>query len=343
MVTCFLCQKSFNNNLGGQLTNHLVDQHSMLLEDYVILTEYRGIEPRCACGLCAERPVFSRGKFLTYAKFHQNFEERERRWIEKYGSPKCEFCACDVGFTRGQPKKYCNASCAMKDGRGFANPDVQEKICNVVLERYGVTNVSHTQEVKDKLSRSLKGKCLGKKTPATTKQKMSNASKEKWKDQVYRDKVCKSIKQKILNNPDEIQRRKDWMSSKMQDPVYKEKMFKSSRNRLSKLHQRLRIELDLERMGFMSEQRVGKYFADELHLDKRVIVEIFGDYPHANPKKFDDNFVVRLVGQSYTAQEKHQADEKRLNKLRDEGYKVIIVWESDDLSEKQKQIEAAIK
>jgi very-short-patch-repair endonuclease len=343
MVTCFLCQKSFNNNLGGQLTNHLVDQHSMSLESYVILTEYRGIEPRCACGLCDERPVFSRGKFLTYAKFHQNFEERERRWIEKYGSPRCEFCACDVGFARGQPKKYCNASCAMKDGRGFANPDVQEKICNVVLERYGVTNVSHTQEVKDKLSKSLKGKFKGRKSSIETRQKIAASSVERWKDEEYKRQTSMKIKKSILENHQEIQRRKQWLTIKMQDSVFRENNFKSSRNRLSKLHQRLRIKLDLERIGFVSEQRVGKYFADELHLDKRVIVEIYGDYPHANPKKFDDNFIIKLAGQSFTAFDKRRADEMRISILKEMGYKVIVVWETDDITFKKKEIEDAIK
>jgi very-short-patch-repair endonuclease len=129
----------------------------------------------------------------------------------------------------------------------------------------------------------------------------------------------------------------------MQDSVFRENNFKSSRNRLSKLHQRLRIKLDLERIGFVSEQRVGKYYADELHLDKRVIVEIFGDYPHANPKKFDDNFIIKIAGQSFTAFDERRADEKRMTALKEMGYKVIVVWETDDIAFKKKEIEDAIK
>lgn len=341
MVTCFLCQKSFTNNLGGQLTTHLVEQHKITLEDYVVLSEYGGIPPNCACNLCDDRPVFSRGKFLTYAMFHQKFKERERRWVEKFGTPTCSFCKGEVSFVRGEPKKYCSTSCAMKDGKGFSNPKVQEKIANVVLEKYGVSCVFQAQQVKIKLSQKRLTR-IYKKHTIESRQKISNSAKERWKDDNFKRKTSSNIREGILNNKSEIQRRKYWMSSKMQDPVYKEKLFKSSRNRLSKLHQRIRSHLDLDRLGFVSEQQVGRYFVDEMHHEKKVIVEIYGDYTHANPKKFDDHFVVRLMGQSYTAQEKHQADEKRLNKLREAGYKVIIVWESDELAERQKEIEAAI-
>ena len=342
MVTCFLCQKSFTNNLGGQLTNHLSENHKMSLSDYVILTEHGGLEPRCACGLCDERPVFSRGKFLTYAKFHQNFKERERRWIEKNGIPECSFCNRSVKFVRGDPKKYCSSSCSMKDGRGFSNPNVQKKISNAVLERYDVTNVSHMQEVKFKISRKLKGKHKGTKLSTETKQKISISVKERWKNDDYRKRVSKRIKQSINDDLNEIQRRKLWLKSKMADPEFKENNFKSSRNRLSKLHQRLRSVLGLEQLGFESEQRIGKFFVDEINRKKNVIIEIFGDYPHANPKKFDDDFVIKLVGQSYTASQKRHTDELRLSLLREMGYKIIVVWESDNLKEKKKEIQSAI-
>ena len=342
MVTCFLCQKSFTNNLGGQLTTHLAEQHKYTLEDYVVLTEYGGIPPKCACNLCDDRPAFSRGKFLTYAMFHQKFKERECRWVEKFGIPTCSFCKAEVTFVRGEPKKYCSTSCSMKDGKGFSNPKVQEKIANVVLEKYGVSNVFQVQQVKTKLSQKRLTR-IYKKHTSESRQKISNSSKARWKDDNFKLKTSSNIREAILNNESEIQRRRSWLKDKMNDLGFRENLFKSSRNRLSKLHQRIRTQLDLDHLGFVSEQQIGRYFVDELNHEKKVIVEIYGDYTHANPKKFDDHFVVRLVGQSYTAQEKHQADEKRLNKLRDEGYKVIIVWESDDLSEKQKQIEAAIK
>lgn len=116
------------------------------------------------------------------------------------------------------------------------------------------------------------------------------------------------------------------------------RLFLSSKNRLSKLHQKIREKLGLEKLGFVSEPRVGKYFADELNEEKKLIIEVMGDYPHANPKKYTDDFVVRLHGQSYTAIEKRKQDLIRKQNLENLGYKVIIIWESDDIEEKKKEI-----
>ena len=61
MITCELCNVEIYDNSGGQFTNHIKKFHDMTLEDYVIQFQLHGIPPRCACGLCEERPVFKRG------------------------------------------------------------------------------------------------------------------------------------------------------------------------------------------------------------------------------------------------------------------------------------------
>ena len=45
-----------------------------------------------------------------------------------------------------------------------------------------------------------------------------------------------------------------------------------------------------------------------------------------------------FYGQSFTASEKCEQDLFRKNKLEEAGYTVIVVWESDDMEEKKKQI-----
>ena len=77
MVVCFICKSEFSNNKGGQLTNHLKNDHNITLLEYVILTEYDNIPPKCKCGLCDEIPHLYRGKFLQYAKGHDSFKRRE--------------------------------------------------------------------------------------------------------------------------------------------------------------------------------------------------------------------------------------------------------------------------
>ena len=331
MISCKICLIEFSNNSGGQLTNHLKESHGISLRDYTVRFDYCGVPPRCECELCEEMPVFSRGSFQRYALNHNKFKVREKLYIQKHGEPKCQECQSIVKkFDRGIPRKYCSTKCMGKNV-GFSLHSTQEAIKKVVQEKYGVANISSLDSTKLKISISNSGKTW--EMCADGKQKISKAFKKKWLDQEYRQKASKKNFSK-----EEKLRRSAWLKEKNQESEFRKKNFLSSKNRLSKLHQKIREKLLLEKFGFVSEQRVGKYFADELNEEKKLIVEVYGDYPHANPKKYTDDFTVRLHGQSYTAAEKREQDLIRKKNLENLGYKVIIVWESDNLEEKRKEI-----
>lgn len=342
MVTCFICQKEFTNNLGGQVTIHVQEVHGLTQEDYVVLSEYKGERPKCACGLCDESPVFKRGKFLAYAKFHQRFDEKEKRWIEKYGNPKCEKCGKNVEFVRGKPQKFCNVACSAKGaGVGFNSPLVQQKIRQNLISKHGVTNVSHLPEVRMKISTALKGKSHPH--SEASKSLIARASAERWSNDEYRESTSSAIRFAINANDQEIIRRSQAMTANHKDPLFVEKMWKGNRNRLSKLHVRVRNELDLDRYGFISEQRVGKFWADELCPGLKVIIEIYGDHPHAKPTKYAADDVIRLRGQSYLAKDKWAADALRRETLEQDGYRVMIIWESDNLNDTREKLKRLLE
>lgn len=320
MITCLICSITFSNNLGGQLTSHLKDAHNISLKDYVIKFDYDGNPPKCECGICEDIPVFYRGSFQRYALNHRKFKVREKLHIQKYDSPKCYECQNPVKFDRGTPRKYCSAKCVGKNA-GFSLSETQNTIKKVVQEKYGVSNVSNLDSTKSKISASNSGKTW--KMNDEGKKRISEASKKQWRNNFeYREKM-KNLYASF--------------SEEKKEQIAK-KLFLSSKNRLSKLHQKIREKLSLDDLGFVSEQRVLKYFVDELNEKKKLIVEIYGDYPHANPKKYSEDFVVRLHGQSFTAAEKREQDLLRKNKLEEAGYTVIVVWESDDIEEKKKEI-----
>lgn len=106
--------------------------------------------------------------------------------------------------------------------------------------------------------------------------------------------------------------------------------FRSS-GMLSELHKRIREDLCLDALGFKPEQWVHGYRCDDLHVEKRIIVEVNGDYVHANPAKHKAKDWIVLEGSRYRAQEKWDYDAKRTETLRLIDYDVLIVWESDDL------------
>lgn len=104
------------------------------------------------------------------------------------------------------------------------------------------------------------------------------------------------------------------------------------------IYKKIKEQLKFEDLGFISEQQILRYHADELHPIKKIVIEIYGDYCHANPKKFKENDLIRLHGQSFYAHQKWKNDFIRKQKIENEGYKVIIIWESDDLNEKKDEI-----
>lgn len=148
MVSCFICKKEFINNSGGQLTTHLKKDHNMPLVDYIILTVYKGISPKCKCG-CDDIPNLYRGKFLQYAKGHDSFKRREEIFIEKNGFPKCKTCGVKIGFYRGNPNKYCSSKCSPGEWN-------QNKVKKTIKEKYGIDNLMQSEIFRKKSQESLK-------------------------------------------------------------------------------------------------------------------------------------------------------------------------------------------
>ena len=147
MVICEICKIEFKNNLGGDLTKHLKDEHNMSMGDYVILFQYNGVKPKCACGVCNELPNFRRGKFSKYALGHKNHDWLEKKHLEKFEKPKCHYCNKDVLFYRGTPRKFCSKECSIKFNGNNWN---QTKIKTTVNEKYNVDNVFQIDDIKIK-------------------------------------------------------------------------------------------------------------------------------------------------------------------------------------------------
>ena len=170
MVVCFICKSEFSNNKGGQLTNHLKNDHNITLLEYVILTEYDNIPPKCKCGLCDEIPHLYRGKFLKYAKGHDSFSWQENKYIEKFGYPKCLTCGIEIGFYRGKPNKYCSSKCSPGEWN-------QEKVKKTIKERYGVDNIMEVEEFHKKSTESIKNLWKNHKDDLMNKIKITNLQK----------------------------------------------------------------------------------------------------------------------------------------------------------------------
>lgn len=62
----------------------------------------------------------------------------------------------------------------------------------------------------------------------------------------------------------------------------------------------------------------------------KLIIEIYGNYWHANPEIYNDFDAIVKYGHNHkTAAEIRKEDESRMKQLQSFGYNVCILWESD--------------
>lgn len=303
------------------------------MENYIIQYNLNGVEPKCQCGFCDERANYYRGKFNKYAKGHNTYTWHRKKYIEKQGYPKCLHCETPTGFIRKNPIKFCSQKCVIKyynikpppptketiekikkskEGRelGFNNPLIQKKIRANNLLKYGVENNSQRPEVKEKMSAIW---------TLEKRKNFSNFMSDLWKNEDYGKRVSKGINTFLK---DETKDEKD---------IRLQKMF-TGKNKFTKIHLKVKKDLNLKENGYIPEQVVAGYIGDEVNHKKKIVIEINGDYVHANPKYYKSDDIILMPGNKYTAQEKWDYDAMKKKKIENVGYKVITIWESDDLS-----------
>lgn len=83
-----------------------------------------------------------------------------------------------------------------------------------------------------------------------------------------------------------------------------------------------------------------KQYIYDIAVNKRII-EYHGDFWHCNPKKYSPDYV--NPKSKIKAHDKWQMDFKKIQFAKDQGYEVLVVWESDFKSNKEKVIEQCIQ
>jgi len=244
-----------------------------------------------------------------------------------------------------------------------------EKTCNTCQENKSIDQFYYIKQ-KKRHENDCK-KCYQKKKSAKREERIKNgapryiAKKKKCVDcdnlcdarpKILRCYSCSSAQQykqhptkaesfrqgykNLTKNIEYIKMLSDQMKSQRQDPKFIKALAEKfpAKRKLSSIHKKIKQELFLESFGFQSEQLVSKYFADELNEEKKIIIEVNGDYVHANPKFYKEDDIIKLPNARYTAKEKWDSDKNKKQVLESLGYKVLVIWESDDLEQKKKEL-----
>ena len=77
----------------------------------------------------------------------------------------------------------------------------------------------------------------------------------------------------------------------------------------------------------------------DFHLcDSMIIIEINGNFWHANPKYYNENDIINYPSKKLKAKDVWKRDEKFINWAESNGYKVIIIWEDDFITKNDEEL-----
>lgn len=99
----------------------------------------------------------------------------------------------------------------------------------------------------------------------------------------------------------------------------------------------LSMKHELLKFGFLhSSDRalkfIGPYIPDYINFIDRVVLEIHGDYWHANPSRYaagDEVYFDAIVQRKLTAVEVWEKDARRQKFYSEHGWSVCVLWEND--------------
>jgi very-short-patch-repair endonuclease/predicted RNA-binding Zn-ribbon protein involved in translation (DUF1610 family) len=145
-------------------------------------------------------------------------------------------------------------------------------------------------------------------------ERVKNMSEEQYAFFCKQRKAASAVLQKKLN----------------EDPILKkmhyEKIYQNSKIGYISKGQRELYEC-LKDDGFELEKMVEGVKCDIVNIDGKVVIEYYGDAFHLNPRKYDPDYYSTLI--KMTAKEKWHFDRRRNFSLRNKGFCVIVIWESE--------------
>lgn len=235
----------------------------------------------------------------------------------------------DSHYNLGKKCKKCGKPIINKSKTGY---------CNHHRDRTGKNNPFY-------------GKKHSKESLEKSKKNRSAASKKLWQDPVYRQKIISGVSKPRRESFGKEQsiRVKQWYQDNSNQRDIRSQTMKESWEQgkiepninsinESKLEQELREEFIIllpDRNVRKTTIRImKKWFYPDIRIDKKIIIEFYGNYWHANSRIYKEN---NIVHHGYTAKEIWDNDKQRIRILEDNGFKVFIVWE-DEYKDNKKEV-----
>lgn len=178
--------------------------------------------------------------------------------------------------------------------------EIYKKRNKTVLDKYGVSNIFAAEEIKKRIT----------------------------SDELYLDKYGKTLHE---FNTDRCKK----MWAKKTDDQKNEWLKKSIWSKMadnigiSKLELRIQNILYDKNITFTSQFPLGHKYYDFCLPDIRLLIEVNGDYWHANPRKYKETDHISYFKEKKTAKSVWLKDEKKRQIALNNNYKIMYIWEDE--------------
>jgi len=226
----------------------------------------------------------------------------------------------------------------IKESSKLISQEKYKKTCN---EKYGVDNVSKVNEIKGKKAKTFLnnyGVDNIFKDEDFKKYLVENNFAWLYKESNKKRSVSqsKSIRYFWDNVSDERKteihaynklRYQEWWNNLT--PEEKTAEIQKRRTFISKLETRIAKILRDNNISFTSQFWIKRKSYDFRFEKTKIILEIQGDFWHANPKKYCADDILKQPGRIITAQEIWEKDKEKEKAANNRGFKVIYLWEHE--------------
>jgi len=227
---------------------------------------------------------------------------------KKYSSVKCSNCGKEKRIPLSRLNKKNNHFCNKKCYNKWKSKKMKKEECIFItrkdlvikssIERYGCYPSCKSDIVKERIKKTTIERygCY----PAIKRQDIKD----------------KSLQTKIKNN------------TLHNNGFYSKSSFDFFTELVSNLTDDLDCYYGKRELFLINDKKY--YFYDFEAKNNKKIIEFNGDYWHANPKKYNDDDILKYYGgKSKVAKNIWKDDEIKNNIAKNNGYDVLIIWESD--------------
>lgn len=150
------------------------------------------------------------------------------------------------------------------------------------------------------------------------------------------DEVKEKIKETCLANYGfEYAMQNDEVKERVWNSTYKNHgvkygIIKAHHNIKSKPQRRIEEILESDNIEYISEYKIYPYYVDILCSKSKKVIEVYGDFWHANPIKYKKDDILNFpYGKKMLVEDKWNYDKERINHIKLQGFEILIIWEND--------------